>query len=136
MEMTGQRLAEYEREYADRLKKPPRAFPLNEVAQEHLERMLAMIREAGAEPVLFITPPTSPAKLVPRRPMKVPLLDFTDVHRWPELFVHENRLDTGHVNAAGARVFTRMIFEEFFKTLPQAGEPGSLPPSNRSSDDR
>jgi hypothetical protein len=110
--MPPERRAQYERELPPLLETPVPRKPLVPAAQENLERMIARIRAAGAEPVLLIAPMVSPLIFVPRREV-APLLDFSDPRHWPELFQIEHRRDTGHLNRAGSQVYTRLVVQEF-----------------------
>ena len=86
---------------------------LDRVPQENLERMLARIRAQGAQPILFIAPSHAGLTLYPRRAV-APLFDFSDPLKWPELFETRYRADAGHLNTAGAEVFTRVLADKFF----------------------
>ncbi len=52
----------------------------------------------------------------PERARKTLVLDFSDMDRFPELYEKSHRLDTDHLNTAGAQVFTRL----FVKTWAEA----------------
>ncbi len=104
--------AEYERLFAAMREKPAVRTPLPTGAQENLERMLARIRAAGAQPVLLISPSVSPLVFVPRREV-APILDFSDPAKWPELFKAEHHRDPGHLNPAGAKIYTTLVAGEF-----------------------
>ena len=47
----------------------------------------------------------------PERARKTIVLDFCDLEKFPELYEHRYRLDTDHLNTAGAEVFTRIFTE-------------------------
>jgi hypothetical protein len=107
-------LALYAKELARMRSTPVQLQPLPALAQENLNGILKLVRAAGAEPVLFICPTTSPLKFFPKNP-DVRLLDFCDEKRWPELFQIDHRLDTGHMNTAGSEIFTRELAEEWIR---------------------
>jgi hypothetical protein len=108
---------EYQRAYADRLATPAvkdRGDPFSQVA---LERMLTAITKAGARPVLIV-PPTMAGRNFypsPERERELAVLDFSDVRQYPDLFAPEHRMDLGHLNTAGAEIFTRILAGQFVK---------------------
>jgi hypothetical protein len=50
------------------------------------------------------------------------ILDFSNVQEYPELFSAEHRLDADHVNAVGARIFTRLLANHFTEAMRIRGE--------------
>ncbi len=118
-QMNASERAEYERLFAAFQEKPAVRTPLPAGAQANLDRMLARIRAAGAQPVLLISPSVSPLVFVPRREV-APILDFSDAAKWPELFKAEHHRDPGHLNPAGAKIYTPLVAREF---LALAAEP-------------
>lgn len=113
--MQGEELAEFERAIAARAVKPAEPKEMDAVSQESLAAMLAKIEKAGALPVIVITPTTLERYLYPKPELaaRYPILDFSDVRRYPDLYAREYRLDAGHVNTAGAEIFTRLLAERF-----------------------
>lgn len=89
-----------------------RSKPLDPVAQENLETMLAKVRAHGARPIILIAPAQGGLVFRPRRE-DAPVLDFSDPKEWPELFEPQDRADAGHLNTAGAEVFTRALAARF-----------------------
>jgi hypothetical protein len=83
--------------------------------------MLVMIRAAGAQPILFHAPTPSEVVYTPDARSRAPLLDFSDEQRYPALFLTEYRQDHGHLNEAGARVFSRLLAEEWIKLVDHQG---------------
>ena len=110
-EMTGEQLASYQRALDDRRAAPARPDLGDPVSQKALERMIARIEKLGATAVLIVPPTTAKKKFypLPERERKTITLDFSDIARFPELYENANRLDTDHVNTAGADVFTRVL---------------------------
>jgi hypothetical protein len=94
---------------------------LDPVPQEYLETMVARVRAHGAEPILFIPPTVSGFVFRPRREV-APLIDFSDPEQWPALFDPANRADPGHLNTAGAEIFTRLLAERFFSLTKLSAE--------------
>lgn len=120
----GALLADYQRQLAGLQAAPRQTLPLDEIPQQNLERMLAAIRRAGAQPILFLAPTSSGIVFRPRRAV-APLLDFSDPRASPQLFDPRHRADLGHLNSAGADAFTRALFERF---LPLAENPQHAKP--------
>ena len=48
------------------------------------------------------------------------LLSYDDFARYPQFYEEENRLDTEHLNARGAEIFTRVLAQEFAHSLDSA----------------
>ncbi len=117
----GAALAAYEEELAKLKTGKPRERIMDPVPQANLERLVARIRRHGAEPILFIAPSQSGYTNQPRREV-APLLDFSDPLRWPELFDPRYRADAGHLNTAGAEIFTRALVDRFFALPKQPAE--------------
>ena len=113
----GAALAAYEEELAKLKTGEPRERELDPVPEANLERVVAKIRSHGAEPIIFIAPSQSGYTMHPRREV-APVLDFSDPLRWPELFDPRYRADAGHLNTAGAELFTRALADRFF-ALPE-----------------
>ncbi len=108
-------LALFKAEFEQWQAKPPRYRPLTAEAQRNMEHMLGLIRAAGAKPVLFTTPVTAPIVFLPKGPKDVPLFDFCDFRKYPDLYKLENRQENAHLNKAGAEVFSRLFAEEWVK---------------------
>ncbi len=87
--------------------KEPETDPLNEKAYEDIRDVLA---KRGIELVLISAPETvKNYHAWVDAPAGVPLLRFDDPVRYPELYVPEHRLDSDHVNDAGAKILTREL---------------------------
>lgn len=113
----------FEKERDERLVSPFERDPGDPISQEALEAMIARVERLGATPVLIIPPMTNKNVLVPRpeRSEKTIVLDFNDVVRYPDLYKNENRLDRNHLNTAGAKVFTRLVTEQWVAELKKRG---------------
>jgi hypothetical protein len=46
-------------------------------------------------------------------PQSVPILDFRDPGRFPELYRLDNRFDWGHLNGEGALIYTKLLARSF-----------------------
>ncbi|HYR58776.1 MAG TPA: hypothetical protein VEO95_09115 [Chthoniobacteraceae bacterium] len=113
----GDAVAAYEQEISKLKSGGPRERPLDPVPEANLERMCERIRRHGAEPILLIAPSQSGYTSRPRREV-APVLDFSDPQQWPELFDVRYRADAGHLNTAGAEIFTRALAGKFYALLP------------------
>ncbi len=115
--LRGDAVAAYEQEISKLKSGGPRERPLDLAPEANLERMCEKIRAHGAEPILLIAPSQSGYTSRPRREV-APVLDFSDPVQWPELFDVRYRADAGHLNTAGAEIFTRALAGKFFALLP------------------
>ena len=104
-------LQRYQKALVERGDNPVPYESLSPVGQENLDRILKLVRKAGATPVLVVAPALSPIVFVPRKPAKELFLDFSDVHAWPELYRNEHRADIGHLTKTGSEFYTRYIAE-------------------------
>jgi hypothetical protein len=90
--------------------------PTHESALAALDRAVALIRAAGATPILLVQPHIEQrdelVKLVRAR-TDAELVDLNDPERYPELFLQENRFDTNHMNRSGAELFSRLLAARF-----------------------
>jgi hypothetical protein len=86
--------------------------------------MIAKVERLGAKPVLIVTPITARRVFypLPERARKTIVLDFNDPMRFPELYESRNRIDTDHLNAAGAKVFTRLLAEQWSAAVKTRGQ--------------
>ena len=99
-------LESFDRRFADVSANPVPLTPMPPAQREDLRRIVALVRAAGAEPILFAAPDVNPCRrYLPEEP-DLPLFDFTEVARWPQLFRRENRLDGSHLDIEGAKAFT------------------------------
>lgn len=85
---------------------------------QSIREIIGRVRALGAEPVLFIAPVALTRIGTPAGQVAVPILDFTDPHRWPALFDPANRYDRGHLNSPGARLFSRLFAEQVLALPP------------------
>lgn len=86
--------------------------PLPPASLQSIEQTIDRVRALGAEPVLFVTPAALTRINTAASQVRVPILDFSDPRRWPVLFDPANRQDRAHLNAPGARVFSRIFAEQ------------------------
>ncbi len=108
--------AEYEAlvERYRELKPPPGPAPTQ--FAELVAQLHELIHELGATPVFVIQPALSwqwdLIKLADAGKVDV-LLRYDDPELHPELFAHEQRFDSRHLNDAGAAAFTRKLADDF-----------------------
>ncbi|HEX8296266.1 MAG TPA: hypothetical protein VF593_08195, partial [Chthoniobacteraceae bacterium] len=105
----------YEQELAERRAKPAVKDLADPVSQDALEEMIRKIERLGATAVLVVPPTTGKKNFYPRpeHERRLTILDFSDLEKYPELYAIENRLDSDHVNTAGAEVFTRLLAQRW-----------------------
>ena len=111
--MDDAQLAEYQRRIEPRREHAALPRELSPDAQSNLDDILAGIRALGAQPILIESPVLADQRLVPRGSSDVPLLDFTDVRAWPDLFDPAHRSDYGHLNKVGAEIYSRALARRF-----------------------
>jgi hypothetical protein len=109
--MSGKDLANYDEGLEERRREKAVGEVADSVSQKALEIMIAKIEKIGATPVLIVPPTTNRRNFIPspERAEKTIVLDFCDLEKYPELFERRYRLDTDHLNTAGAEVFTRIF---------------------------
>ncbi len=114
-DMLPENRAKFEEERAERLADPAVHDLADSVSQEALEAMIAKVERLGATPVLIVAPVTAKKVFFPQpeRVKKTIVLDFNDPVRFPELYENRHRIDTDHLNAAGAEAFTRLLAEQW-----------------------
>jgi len=87
---------------------------LTAAAIEALESIVRRVRSAGARPILVVPPCLDArAELIEyaREHVDADVVAFNDPVRFPALYDPSNRFDTGHLNHAGAIVFSRLLAE-------------------------
>lgn len=92
---------------------------MDATSQGELQRAADLARRHGARLVIIAPPTTTVEVLEPQLPpgSDIIFLDFSNPKEYPELFAPEVRLNGGHVNAEGSRLFTRLIARELAKAL-------------------
>lgn len=108
-------LEKFDRLFAEVSEKPVKLRPMSLAQQDNVRRIVELVRGAGAEPILFVSPDVLPClRYLPSEP-DLPLFDFTNVHQWPELFRRENRMDSSHLDREGSQEFTRAFARRFLE---------------------
>jgi hypothetical protein len=113
---------DYERALAERFIAPVREVT-DSPSQEALRRFLEKIKKIGAAPVLIIPPTTASRHFLPPPQLDgsaPPVFDFSNTKQYLALFDERNRLDTDHLNTAGAELFTRLLAERFAQEIHTA----------------
>jgi hypothetical protein len=108
-------LAKFARLKAARLAEPAPLRSLSKGHEADVVGMIAMARRAGVEPILYISPEVVPCRRYPEKEKRVALFDFTDIAKYPELFVVENRIDISHMKDVGAKLFTEAFARRFLE---------------------
>lgn len=94
---------------------PPKTEFGDAWSQRAFEEMLAGFEQQGARSVV-VDPPTTHGRKFHLRSETTSgriTLDFCDPIKYPELYEDRFRLDSDHLNLAGAEYFTRLISEQF-----------------------
>lgn len=107
---------EYERMVANYRAQPRPGRDAQPQFVELLQRFERRVRELGATPIFVIQPAlTRQWDLVQAAESGAigELLRYDEPERHPELFAHENRFDSLHLNDAGAEHFTRALAQDF-----------------------
>ncbi len=92
--------------------------------QRALKALLNLIRESGAEPLLYVAPrglASPPMAALDAEGTAGEVLRFNLPERYPELNPLELRWDFSHLNAEGADVWSRLFAREFARHLDATG---------------
>jgi hypothetical protein len=111
--VTGVEREEFVKALGHRQLDSPRSATLGPAPQQSLGLMIANVRKAGAEPILIVAPTLDPPRLEDASRLDAPLLDFSDVARWKELFDVQDRIDMDHLTLHGAELFTDALAQQF-----------------------
>ena len=109
--MTAERTGEYVKDMAA-LEHSPAAIDYGDpTSQQLIQWSQQLVERHGGRLILVDPPTTNDSKFYPdshygRVP---PVFDFSDAHQFPELYAYDKRKDSGHLNQAGAELFTRLI---------------------------
>lgn len=94
------------------LKKPDeRPTIAYEASQDLFADMERRIAATGARMIVIVPPRTGTGRYLPdpQRFPHLPVFDFSDQARYPELFEARHRYDSEHLNLIGAGIFTRLL---------------------------
>jgi len=110
-----------------RVTEPPKKDPGDAGTTSSLSAKLKKITAAGATPVWVIPARVRQYYFYPERTLaeRAPIIDLCDPHLYPDLYREELHVDTSHLNATGARIFTRILAERFLAVA--ANQQGAQP---------
>ena len=119
---------------AERQAKAPKPRQSDRVTQAVLGEAIAKILRAGAVPILVIPPRTRSFYFVPseKNARLAAVIDLCNPARYPELYAPQYRVDTSHLNAAGAEVFTRILAARFLEIAPREPAPATSSSGDQS----
>lgn len=91
----------------------------DEASQELYRDMEQRIAKTGARMIVIVPPRTETGAFLPdpARFPHVPVFDFSDAARYPELFEARHRHDSDHLNLIGAGIFTRLLAARLLELL-------------------
>lgn len=92
--------------------------------QDYLARILNKYKDAGIQVVLLISPSSNPNLIYQQhseflKQNMLPILNFSSKKRYPNLYQIENFFDLAHLNKQGAKIYTRLIAEEWSQLAPE-----------------
>ncbi|HEY3901854.1 MAG TPA: hypothetical protein VGM54_24790 [Chthoniobacter sp.] len=121
----------YDHDLAERQANPATKDRADATCQAALMRTIGAITKAGAKPVLIVPPTVTSRNFYPTvdEEKQLTILDFSDVRQNEKLFRPENRMDVGHVNTAGAALFTEDLAHRFVQLAK--GTAGGTSPAPR-----
>ncbi len=114
-QMSGKVRSDYELGFSNLQASTERYMPGDPASEEALRGMMEKLVKNGVTPLLMIPPTTQTKRYRSLQPVMT--LDFSDAREYPEFFTLEHRLDGGHLNAAGAEVFTRTLARLFVEKI-------------------
>ena len=112
----------------------PKATQSDRVSQKVLGESIAKILHAGAIPILVIPPRTRSLYFVPsaENARSAHVINLCDPVKYPALYELKYRVDTSHLNAAGAEVFTHILADRFWEILRLEQKDSALPAAGSS----
>ncbi len=79
----------------------------------------SQIRQAGATPLFVVAPIITQTTARFRQTPPAPLLSFNDSRKYPQFYDTKVRIDDAHLTRDGAAEFTRLLAQEFARSLRQ-----------------
>ncbi len=103
---------------AEYVKRPVEPALLSLESQRQLQEKQRLIAKAGGKMMLFLPPVMRSPRITPDPGYgkDIPVFNFSDPREYPNLFLRENRLDSGHLNGPGSEIFTRLLAEQFVRS--------------------
>ena len=118
--MSGKLLDDYAHQFAE-LSGNPSRHTGDPVSEGALRSDIELLRRHGIETVLFLPPTLANSQFLPTGSLEgVPVFDFSDIDRYPELYATGNHKDGVHLNLAGAGIFTREVASLFVRRQTKA----------------
>ena len=111
--LEGERRARYE-QWVSRDSASAKPREVDRYADQAFRHYAQEFRAIGATPIFFVMPGSAtylPSKFIGTQPAAV--MAFNDARTFPGLYVASGRIDEGHLNAAGADEFTRLLALRF-----------------------
>jgi hypothetical protein len=100
-----------------------RPRPLDPVADDSYRGYAARFRKIGAAPLFVVPPLIFQSPIGFRQAPPGPLLSFNDARTYPILFDTRVRIDDAHLTREGAEEFTRLLAQEFVRTIGATPKP-------------
>jgi len=118
----------FQEDLAARKAQPALANFGDSTSQDALAEMIRKVEATGAVPVLVVPPTTRKTNFLPSPLLqgRLIVLDYSDIEKYASLYEDRHRLDSHHLNTEGARLFTRMLVEDFAAAL-RASSPANAP---------
>jgi hypothetical protein len=117
-------LDDYERDVAALRASPPRSVELGAQQRRWLQRLVGDLERDGMNIVFYMAPILSNVSwrvVLESLDIEFDYVGFNDAIKYPELYAVSNRFDFGHLNAAGASVFSQLLADRLIE-IRQAGE--------------
>jgi hypothetical protein len=89
----------------------------NAFAEQAYHEVFAQVRAAGVTPVCYVTPALRGVDFFAPQPAGETVFAFNDPGKFPDFYRPAWRIDTDHLNDAGAEAFTRLLAARFAEQL-------------------
>ena len=113
----GPQLEQYQKFVAKGKVSSRAPVPITAALRGALEKVIGEVRATGAEAILVISPSLVPADNFSELPTGVPVWSYRGPNQFPGLYDPANRFDTGHLNSAGAEIYTDMLALRFARQI-------------------
>ena len=109
--MTEEAEGLYTKDMAALQRNPAVEYYGDPASQQLIQWSRKTVERHGGKLILVVPPTTNDWKFYPDPQFgpPPPVLDFSNVDQFPELYEYGRRKDSGHLNQAGAELFTRLI---------------------------
>lgn len=117
-QMTPEMVADYNTRLAAMKEKKTRADQGDRISREEVRIKQRMVAAKGGTAFLLVPPFVGERIFCPDPEDGMPtIFDLSDPHKYPELYLPENRADRGHTNSAGALAYTKALAREVIAHL-------------------